>query len=149
MPDPLTHQELANELGVSRSYVSRLSRAGMPTTSVKAARDWLKKQSEDKGSPAADPTLTDWRKSKLQLECQILEHNLSRKAGEVILISDVRAAGEAVGREFTQGLNDLLNMAPAELAGKDEMGIYAYLRTVIAEIMTAVRRRLKAIGGEK
>jgi uncharacterized membrane protein len=34
----VTHAELAKALGLSRSYVSRLSRLGMPTDDEKSAR---------------------------------------------------------------------------------------------------------------
>ena len=36
----LTHSELAKSLGVSRQYTGKLVQKGMPTTSVKAAKEW-------------------------------------------------------------------------------------------------------------
>jgi transcriptional regulator with XRE-family HTH domain len=50
----LTHAEIAKNLGVSRSYISRLSRFGMPTSSVEEAHEWIISRSKEMGTDASD-----------------------------------------------------------------------------------------------
>ena len=85
---PLTHAELAKPLCVSRSYVSRLSRLGMPCDSVQAAQAWIKKRSKEIGTDySSQKSLTDARREKIRLECEILTLRLEREPDDVELVS--------------------------------------------------------------
>jgi hypothetical protein len=83
----LTHTKVANALGVSRSYVSRLSRLGMPTDSVHAAHAWITKRSKEIGTDlSSQKSLTDARREKIRLECEILTLRLERERDSVELV---------------------------------------------------------------
>ena len=82
-PDSLTRRALAEAIGVSHQYISKLVGFGMPVHSVQAAKDWIQRRSEETGkgeSPdEAGRSLSDWRKEKTRLECEILALRLARE----------------------------------------------------------------------
>ena len=76
----MSHNEIAKGLKISRSYFSRLAREGCPTSSIKAARDWIAARTAAIGKAPAPQTLNDARMKKLLLECSILQIRLERES---------------------------------------------------------------------
>ena len=76
----MSHNEIAKGLKISRSYFSRLAREGCPTSSIKAARDWIVARTAAIGKAPAPQTLNDARMKKLLLECSILQIRLERES---------------------------------------------------------------------
>jgi transcriptional regulator with XRE-family HTH domain len=75
---PLKHGAMAEKLGVSRSYVSRLHKLGMPLHSPEAARRWIQARANETGVSAA-ATLVEQRREKIRLECALLSLRLERE----------------------------------------------------------------------
>ena len=69
---------MAEKLGVSRSYVSRLSKLGMPLHSPDSARSWIADRANETGVAAAT-TLAEQRREKIRLECALLALRLERE----------------------------------------------------------------------
>ena len=127
----LTHAELAKGLSVSRSYVSRLSRLGMPTNSIQLARAWIKKRSESIGTDSGSlQTLAEARREKIRLECEILTLRLERERDNLELVS-VHELQKFMSAFMTYMDVSLVSHAESltnEIAGKQEIEIYSHLR---------------------
>lgn len=76
----MSHNEIAKGLKISRSYFSRLAREGCPTSTIKAARDWIAARTAAIGKAPAPQSLNDARLKKLLLECSILQIRLERES---------------------------------------------------------------------
>ncbi len=82
-PPKPTHDTIAKNLGVSRSYASRLIREGMPDNDTEAAKRWIEKRAAETGATTSSSTLADQRREKLRLECCLLALRLQRESDNV------------------------------------------------------------------
>lgn len=77
----MTIRQLAAALEVSTSTAHKLTKAGCPTTSIEAARAWLKERAKTRVTPTSDTaSLTAKRGRKLDLECQLLALRIERES---------------------------------------------------------------------
>ena len=148
---PITHADLANGIGVSRSYISRLSRLGMPTDSAQAAQAWIRKRSKEIGTDSgSQKSLTDARREKIRLECEILTLRLERERDSVELVpvsgieKFMRYFMSYMAVATTSQSEHIVN----ECVGKPEVEIYHQLRQLFSRsIFTAALGYVKG-GGE-
>ena len=90
----MTHLELSKKLNTSKSNIQRMASLGMPCSSEQAARQWIEARSKDIPQAQAASTLTEQRRQKLILECQLLAIKIEREAAntEFLPVSEVLAA---------------------------------------------------------
>jgi hypothetical protein len=133
---PLTHSELANALGVSRSYVSRLSRLGMPCDSVQATQAWIKKRSKEIGTDSSSQkSLTDARREKIRLECEILTLRLERERDsvELVPVSEIQKFMSYFVSFMAVATTSQSEHVMNECVGKPEIEIYHQLRQLFSK----------------
>jgi hypothetical protein len=90
----MTHLELSKKLNTSKSNIQRMASLGMPCSSEQAARQWIEARSKDIPQAQAASTLTEQRRQKLILECQLLAIKIEREAAntEFLPVSEVLQA---------------------------------------------------------
>ena len=77
----MTIRTLAQGLGVSTSTAHKFSKLGCPMDSIEAAKNWVRDRAQQAPPPSASATanLTEMRRQKLILECQLLSVRLERE----------------------------------------------------------------------
>ena len=92
----MTIRTLARGLGVSTSTAHKFSKLGCPMDSIEAAKNWVRDRAQQAPPPSssATATLTEMRRQKLILECQLLSVRLEREQQntEYLAVSEVLAA---------------------------------------------------------
>ena len=92
----MTIRTLARGLGVSTSTAHKFTKLGCPLDDLEAAKAWVRDraQSAPTPSPSATANLTEMRRQKLILECQLLSVRLEREQQntEYLAVSEVLAA---------------------------------------------------------
>ena len=89
-------RKIAQALGVAPSTCHKFSKLGCPIDSIEAAKAWVRDRAQSAPPPSASATasLTEMRRQKLILECQLLSVRLEReqKNTEYLAVSEVLAA---------------------------------------------------------
>jgi len=90
----MTIRELASALSISTSTCHKFVKAGMPTDDIAAARLWVKARARQRVKESAADSLSDMRKRKLELECQLLALRVEREAdnSEFLPVNEVLGA---------------------------------------------------------
>lgn len=77
----MTIRELSRGLGVAVATAHKFSKAGCPTDDLESAREWVRNRAKQAPpSPSETASLTEARRQKLQLECQLLAIRVEREA---------------------------------------------------------------------
>ena len=90
----MTIRTLAQGLGVSTSTAHKFTKLGCPLDDLEAAKGWVRDRAQSAPPPNASATLTEQRRQKLILECQLLAIKIEREAAntEFLPVSEVLAA---------------------------------------------------------
>jgi phage terminase Nu1 subunit (DNA packaging protein) len=133
----VTHQELADKLGVARSYVTRLAAKGMPTTSPEAANEWRRAHSLPRARrgapPAAAPDLVSARVAVLEEQRKEIALRNARTLNQFVPIAYLQNVLAAV----TSELGARLEAMPARLRMRHPElphDVLTELSTTIAEL---------------
>ena len=131
----LPQKTLADALGRHESFVTRYKAKGMPTGSVEAAQEWVRKNVRPRIKPSAatdsggrvpdtaphgksddagsdDNTYWISRARREQAEAELAELKLAEQRGELLRIADVRSAYA----KRAAGLREALLQIPMRLA---------------------------------
>lgn len=144
-----TIQQQADKYGISKSSVSRARRSGIDTSDAEAMLQHLANRKHGGGREAGpgSSALVEWRRRKLELECQRIQLSLDIEAGKYVLADDVRSSELAAGF-FTREVatrwfhNDL----PPRLGGRDTIEVSKILRDVCWEFCTELANGYGDIG---
>jgi hypothetical protein len=89
-------RKIAQALGVAPSTCHKFSKLGCPMDSIEAAKNWVRDRAQQAPPPNASATanLTEMRRQKLILECQLLAIKIEREAAntEFLPVSEVLQA---------------------------------------------------------
>ena len=89
-------RKIAQALGVAPSTCHKFSKLGCPMDSIEAAKNWVRDRAQSAPPPnaSATSTLTEQRRQKLILECQLLAIKIEREAAntEFLPVAEVLAA---------------------------------------------------------
>jgi len=89
-------RQIAQALGVAPSTCHKFSKLGCPMDSIEAAKNWVRDRAQSAPPPNASATanLTEMRRQKLILECQLLSVRLEREQQntEFLPVAEVLAA---------------------------------------------------------
>jgi hypothetical protein len=80
-PRTMSTREISKGLGVAVSTAHKFIKAGCPVNSIEAAREWVKARAHQPPPPPSETaSLTEARRRKLELECQLLAIKVEREA---------------------------------------------------------------------
>ena len=89
-------RQIAKALGVSTSTAHKFTKLGCPLDDIEAAKAWVRDRAQQAPPPNASATanLTEMRRQKLILECQLLSVRLEREQQntEFLPVTEVLAA---------------------------------------------------------
>jgi hypothetical protein len=92
-------RKIAQALGVAPSTCHKFSKLGCPIDSIEAAKAWVRDRAQSAPPPSssATSTLTEQRRQKLILECQLLAIKIEREAAntEFLPVAEVLQAVRA------------------------------------------------------
>jgi hypothetical protein len=89
-------RQIAQALGVAPSTCHKFSKLGCPLVALEAAKSWVRDRTQQAPPPNASATasLTEMRRQKLILECQLLAIKIEREAAntEFLPVAEVLQA---------------------------------------------------------
>jgi hypothetical protein len=84
----MSTREISKGLGVAVSTAHKFIKAGCPTDSIEAAREWVKARAHQPPPPPSETaSLTEQRRRKLELECRLLAIRIEREAANTEFLS--------------------------------------------------------------
>ena len=134
----MTIRTLAQGLGVSTSTAHKFSKLGCPMDSIEAAKNWVRDRAQQAPPPNASSTatLTEQRRQKLILECQLLAIKIEREAAntEFLPVSEVLQAVRVFMRFAHLTLRMRCDTFAERIAAESSpVGVIKLLRTLADE----------------
>lgn len=142
---PMNQRELARELGLSASAVSKGIRQGMPTTSAAAARRWRAANVKARSPAAAGTALTAARVRREEAAAGLAELKARRLAGTLIDAEAVAKTWTAVAHDIRAAFLQLPARLAPMLVGRDLLAI----RNALDQEVRRVLERLADADGDR
>ena len=134
----MTIRSLAQGLGVSTSTAHKFSKIGCPLDDLEAAKGWVRDRAQQSPPPNASATanLTEMRRQKLILECQLLSVRLEREQQhtEFLPVAEVLQAVRVFMRFAHLALRMRCDTFAERIAAESSpVGVIKLLRTLADE----------------
>ena len=134
----MTIRTLAQGLGVSTSTAHKFTKLGCPLDDLEAAKGWVRDRAQSAPPPnaSATATLTEQRRQKLILECQLLAIKIEREAAntEFLPVSEVLQAVRVFMRFAHLALRMRCDTFAERIAAESSpVGVIKLLRTLADE----------------
>ena len=131
-------RQIAQALGVAPSTCHKFGKLGCPMDSIEAAKNWVRDRAQQAPPPSASATanLTEMRRQKLILECQLLSVRLEREQQntEFLPVSEVLQAVRVFMRFAHLALRMRCDTFAERIAAESSpVGVIKLLRTLTDE----------------
>lgn len=130
MAKPLTQQQIANEIGVSRQTICAWKREGMDTSAANlpALRE---RAGHKKDRQEITREIQEARLRKLNAEAAAKEHALAVEEGRYILASDAKSAAMRAGTACRAAWEKIVDDLPPAMEGLTAIQMQAKLREYV------------------
>ena len=131
-------RQIAQALGVAPSTCHKFGKLGCPMDSIEAAKAWVRDRAQQAPPPnaSATATLTEQRRQKLILECQLLAIKIEREAAntEFLPVTEVLQAVRVFMRFAHLALRMRCDTFAERIAAESSpVGVIKLLRTLADE----------------